>query len=281
MSLATINGLSPRLQRGLRFLARAIPRGVKGRSFLERGTTPIEQRYYGNARMFSEAEKRRLLRRYDEKVCYTDVTAPIYAEARAFGLDDVTTMQYVDLYTWLRGDILVKADRMSMAHSLELRVPYLDREVFEIAAGLPTDLKLPAHGSDTKFALRQALRGVVPPDIVTRPKLGFPTPTRVWLRGEMYEWARDILARSGAGDLLDLGYAQRLLDEHKRGERDNSRKIWTVLVFCIWHAIFIEHSLDPGVDRARSRLATTSLDDTIEFRVPAAYRAARGRQPEW
>jgi asparagine synthase (glutamine-hydrolysing) len=284
MSLAAVSGLPPGLQRGLRLLSHVIPRGVKGRSFLERGTTPIEQRYYGNARMFTEREKRRLLRRYDERVRYTDVTAPVYAEARAAGLDDVTTMQYVDLHTWLRGDILVKADRMSMAHSLELRVPYLDRKVFEIAAGLPADLKLPPHRAGTKFALRQALRGVVPPDIVTRPKLGFPTPTRVWLRDEMYEWARDIIARSGAGDLLDLAYADRLLTAHRRGDRDNSRKIWTVLVFCVWHAIFIEHSLDPGVTRARSRLAAVpfgSLDDTVELGVAAADGAAGGLQPEW
>ncbi len=130
LSLAGINGLPDPVQRGLRRVARVIPQGVKGKSFLERGTTPIEERYYGNARMFTEEEKRLLLRRYDERIRYTDVTAPIYAEAHAAGLDDVTMMQYIDMYTWLRGDILVKADRMSMAHSLEARVPYLDREVF-------------------------------------------------------------------------------------------------------------------------------------------------------
>src|SRR5690606_21652017 len=161
------------------------PEGVKGRSFLQRGTTPIEERYYGNARMFTEEEKQRLLRRYDPTVRYTDVTAPVYAEVPE--LDDVTTMQYVDLYTWLRGDILVKADRMSMAHSLELRVPFLDREVFEVAATIPVELKLPRRSTDTKFALRRALEGVVPPAIVNRVKLGFPTPTRVWLAGEMFE----------------------------------------------------------------------------------------------
>src|SRR5439155_27326439 len=123
LSLAAVNGLPDPLQRGLRRLSRAIPEGMKGKSFLERGTTPIEQRYYGNARIFTEADKRQLMRRYDERVRYTDVTAPVYAEAHAAGLDDVTTMQYVDMYTWLRGDILVKADRMSMAHSLEVRVP--------------------------------------------------------------------------------------------------------------------------------------------------------------
>jgi asparagine synthase (glutamine-hydrolysing) len=165
-------------------------------------------------------------------------------------------MQYIDVYTWLRGDILVKADRMSMAHSLEVRVPFLDREVFEVAASIPVDLKLPPRSTDTKYALRRALEGVVPPAIVNRRKLGFPTPTRVWLKGPMYEWARDILANSGAGSLLDLGYATELLEAHRKGSADNSREVWTVLVFCLWHAIFVERSLDPGIARNQSALLT-------------------------
>jgi asparagine synthase (glutamine-hydrolysing) len=172
-------------------------------------------------------------------------------------------MQYVDLYTWLRGDILVKADRMSMAHSLELRVPFLDREVFEVAACVPVELKLPPGGVQTKYALRQALVGVVPEPIVNRRKLGFPTPTRVWLAGEMYDWAHDILSRSGAGELLDLEYARRLLEAHRRGNGDQSRKVWTVLIFCIWHAIFVERSLDPGVERARSALLTKPVVGSV------------------
>jgi asparagine synthase (glutamine-hydrolysing) len=254
LSLSSVNNLPEAMQKRLRAVARVIPEGVKGRSFLERGTMPIEERYYGNARMFTEAEKQRLMRSYDPSVRYTDITAPIYAEAA--DLDDVTKMQYIDLYTWLRGDILVKADRMSMAHSLELRVPFLDREVFEVAARLPVDLKLPPRSADTKVALRRALAKVVPPAIVNRKKLGFPTPTRVWLRGEMYDWAMDVMAQSGAGSLLDLKYAQDLLAAHKREEADHSRKVWTVLVFCIWHAIFVERSLDPGVGRAQSALLT-------------------------
>jgi asparagine synthase (glutamine-hydrolysing) len=254
LSLATVNGLPTPVQRGLRAVSKAIPEGVKGKSFLERGTTRIEERYYGNARIFNEEEKEHLLRRYDPAVRYTDVTAPIYAEAE--GLDDVTKMQYVDLYTWLRGDILVKADRMSMAHSLELRVPFIDKGVFNVAASVPVELKLPPRSVETKFALRRALDGVVPPAIVHRKKLGFPTPTRVWLKGEMYEWARDILTRSGAGELLNLEYARDLLDAHRRGEGDHSREVWTVLIFCIWHAIFVERSLDPGVSRNQSALLT-------------------------
>ena len=143
-----------------------------------------------------------------------------------------------------------------MAHSLELRVPFLDKEVFAVAARIPVELKLPPRSVTTKFALRQALNGVVPPAIVNRKKLGFPTPTRVWLKGDMYEWARDILTRSGAGELLDLQFARNLLEEHRRGDADRSREVWTILVFCIWHAIFVERSLDPGIGRNQSALLT-------------------------
>ncbi|GAA2523290.1 asparagine synthase (glutamine-hydrolyzing) [Pilimelia columellifera] len=254
LSLSAVNALPDGVQKGLRAVSRVIPEGVKGKSFLERGTTRLEERYYGNARMFTEDDKRVLLRHYDQNVRYTDVTAPIYAECAE--LDPVTRMQYVDLYTWLRGDILVKADRMSMAHSLEVRVPFLDKEVFAVAAKIPVDLRLPPRSDATKWALRQALRQVVPPAIVNRRKLGFPTPTRVWLAGDMYGWARDIFAGSGAGDLIDLSVAQRLLDEHRRGVADNSRKVWTLLVFCVWHAVFVERSLDPGVSRNQSALIT-------------------------
>jgi asparagine synthase (glutamine-hydrolysing) len=252
LSLASVAALPDSMQRGLRKVASVLPAGIKGRSFLERGTTSLEERYYGNARIFTEEQKQVLMRRYDPSVRYTDVTAPLYAEAA--GLDDVTKMQHIDLYTWLRGDILVKADRMSMAHSLEVRLPFVDRDVFEVASSIPVELKVPARSDATKFAMRRALDGIVPAPIVNRRTLGFPTPIRVWLAGEMYEWTRNVLAGSGAGDLLDLPYAIGLLDEHQRGERDNSRKVWTVLVFCLWHAIFVEGSLNPEIRRNASAL---------------------------
>jgi asparagine synthase (glutamine-hydrolysing) len=252
LSLAGVQAMPEQLQKGLRAVARVVPDGVKGKSFVQRGTTPLQARYYGNARIFTEQDKRQLMRAYDPGVRHTDVTAPIYAEVP--DLDPVTTMQYVDLYTWLRGDILVKADRMSMAHSLELRVPFLDHAVFEVAATIPTELKLPRRGNATKYALRRALAGVVPPRIVHRRKLGFPTPTRVWLAGPMHDWAHDVLSSSGADGLLNLAYAHNLLTEHRRREADHSRKLWTVLIFCLWHAMFVTRSLDPGISRTPSAL---------------------------
>ena len=239
-SLAPVSRLPDPMKRGLHGLAQVIPEGFKGRSFLERGTTPIEERYYGNARIFSPAEKRDLMR--FQAAPHTEATAQLYAEAA--DLDDATTMQYIDINTWLTGDILCKADRMSMAHSLELRVPYLDAAVYAAASSLPTEMKLPRGSSTTKWALRQAMRDVIPASVLNRPKLGFPTPTRVWLRGEIGDWVAALLAASPTDDLLDLGYVQRLLADHRAGVADNSRKVWTVAMFCLWHAVTVERSID-------------------------------------
>ncbi len=252
LSLKPLTSLPDPLQKGLRAVSKVFPEGVKGKSFLERGTTPLNERYFGNARIFTEAEKSHLMRQYDPEVQYTDVTAQHYLDAAH--LDDITQMQYIDLFTWLRGDILVKADRMSMAHSLEVRVPFLDTGVFDVAKTIPQELKVTQKGI-RKYALRQALERVVPPQIVNRPKLGFPVPTRVWLKGVMYDWACQILDDSAAGDLLDLPYALSLLQAHRRGDADHSRKIWTVLVFCVWHSIFIEGRVDPRPAPAISRHA--------------------------
>ncbi|MFD0522951.1 asparagine synthase-related protein [Paractinoplanes durhamensis] len=174
---------------------------------------------------------------------HTSITQLLYAETA--DVDDVASMQYVDLHTWLPGDILHKADRMSMAHSLELRVPFLDKAVYAAAAGLPTALKLPPHSQTTKHALREAMRGIVPESVRSRRKLGFPTPTRIWLKGTIGDWVGGLLADSQAGYLLDLTYAQRLLADHRAGLADNSRKVWTVAMFCLWHAMAVEHTINP------------------------------------
>ena len=242
MSLAGIDRLPAGMKRGLRNLSHVIPEGMRGRSFLERGTTPIEERYYGNARIFSPEEKADLLRFTAEP--HTAITAHLYAETA--DVDDVASMQYVDLHTWLPGDILTKADRMSMAHSLELRVPFLDQAVYAAAAGLPTELKLPHGSRATKHALREAMRGIVPESVRERRKLGFPTPTRVWLKGPIGDWVAAMFASSQTGHLLDLGYAQKLLADHRAGVADNSRKVWTVAMFCLWHAITVEKAIDPS-----------------------------------
>ena len=155
-------------------------------------------------------------------------------------------MQHVDLFTWLRGDILVKADKMTMANSLELRVPFLDPEVFAVASTLPRSEKV-GGGDDEATRCAGRWTASCPQHVLHRRKLGFPVPIRLWLRDEMYDWARGIVRDSQADHLVDLAAVQRLLDAHRAGPVDHSRRIWTLLVFLLWHGIFVEGRLRPEV----------------------------------
>jgi len=224
----------------LRYIARILPNGVKGKSFIERGTTPMEERYIGNAKMFLEAEKAKLMKNYNPNVNYLNITQPFYNETK--GYNPVDRMQYIDIHTWLRGDILLKADKMTMAHSLELRVPFLDKEVFKVASGIPTSLKT-ANGT-TKYILRKAAEGIVPEHVLNRKKLGFPVPIRHWLKNEMYDWAVGIIKESGTDYCINKQVVLDLLEDHRNNKADYSRKIWTVLVFMIWHAVYVEKKYD-------------------------------------
>jgi asparagine synthase (glutamine-hydrolysing) len=224
----------------LRVIARLLPEGVKGKSFIERGTTPMEERYIGNAKMFAEEEKKELLREYKGELEYTKITAPFYQETTHY--PPVNRMQYVDIHTWLRGDILLKADKMTMAHSLELRVPFLDKAVFEVAAKIPPEMK--TANNTTKYILRKAAEGIVPDHVLHRKKLGFPVPIRHWLKNEMYDWAKNIINESATDHFINKDVLYRLLDEHCSNKADHSRKIWTVLAFMIWHQVYVEKKYD-------------------------------------
>ncbi len=230
------------VRRGLAKLSTVIPEGTRGKDLLRRGAIGIEERYYGNARIF-RPEEMGFYKRFDPAVSYMDVTKKLYEQTTH--LDGSTRMQYIDLFTWLRGDILVKADKMTMANSLELRVPFLDTEVFAIGSSVPTELKLTKE--TTKYALRRALELIVPAHVLNRPKLGFPVPIRHWLRAEMYDWAREIVTESQADDVIDRAAVLGLLDAHRAGPHDYSRKIWTLLVLLIWHGIFIEERIRPEI----------------------------------
>jgi asparagine synthase (glutamine-hydrolysing) len=127
---------------------------------------------------------------------------------------------------------------MTMAHSLELRVPFLDKAVFEVASKIPTNLKT-VHGT-TKYILRKAAEGVVPAHVLDRKKLGFPVPIRHWLKDEMNEWAKKIIRESNTDHLINKSYVLQLLEDHCQGKADNSRKIWTVLMFMVWHQVYVE-----------------------------------------
>ncbi|MDQ6851992.1 MAG: asparagine synthase (glutamine-hydrolyzing) [Actinomycetota bacterium] len=242
ISLRAFEKLPGSLRRGFGKLSARIPEGTRGKDLLRRGSIGIDERYYGNARIF-RPEELSFYRRYDPAVSYMDVTRTLYEQTTH--LDGSTRMQYVDLFTWLRGDILVKADKMTMANSLELRVPFLDTEVFAVGSSVPTDLKI--TDETTKYALRRALADIVPAHVLHRAKLGFPVPIRHWLKDVMYDWARAIITESEADELIDRAAVLALLDAHRAGPHDYSRKIWTLLVFLVWHGIFVEGRIRPEI----------------------------------
>ncbi|HIR42174.1 MAG TPA: asparagine synthase (glutamine-hydrolyzing) [Candidatus Aphodovivens avicola] len=239
------------LLRGASAAARALH--VRGANYLERAGEGVEDWYYTNANgvAFNPAERealRRGRRGGGAKPVPTpqSLTAPAYADVA--DEDETTRMQYVDLRFWLVGDILLKTDKMSMAHSLESRVPFLDRRVFDVAATVPLAFK--ADGHQTKIALREAAERAIPRDWAQKEKLGFPVPVVDWLRQDRYrrrveEWFAGDIARR----FFDIDELAKLLDEHASGI-DRSRKIWIVLMFLLWYRIYFVDQAKPSATRA-------------------------------
>ena len=227
------NRLPPWLRGGLGAAASLLPPGP-GVNFLVRRGLSLEERYFGPTALLTEREKRRLLPGYEgdgDPVCLTESNWDMTE-----GQDPVTRMQQVDLQLWLAGDILLKADKMSMAHSLELRVPYLDKEVFALAAALPAAAK--ANARMTKIALRQAAARTLPPATAARKKLGFPVPVRDWLRQEPYtSRVRAVFSRPAAGEFFNVRLLHTMLNHHLHGG-DCWRQIWCVYSFLIWYEQF-------------------------------------------
>ena len=223
--------------------------GVRGANYLERASETPEDWYYTNANgvAFSPEERERLRAGKRGEAAGRpplpqELVAPAYAEVA--GLDDTTRMQYVDLFFWLVGDILLKTDKMSMAHSLESRVPFLDKRVFEVSATVPTRLK--ADNEQTKLALREAAERAIPKDWAQKEKLGFPVPVVSWLRQDRYyDQVKREFESQTAERFFNTGELVRLLDEHRAGA-DRSRKIWIVYMFLMWYRIYFEDRKKPA-----------------------------------
>ena len=232
----------PLLRAGSKVLRSAAHR--RGANFLERASEQVEDWYYTNANgvAFSLEERDRVLApdvraRLAGLPRPQELTAPVYAEVA--GLDEPARMQHVDLAFWLVGDILLKTDKMAMAHSLESRVPFLDREVFALAATVPTSQKV--TGDQTKVALREAAERVIPRDWAQKEKLGFPVPIAAWLReGRRYEQVKRAFTSETAARYFNTDELVRLLDDHRAATTDNSRRIWIVYSFLTWHRVFFE-----------------------------------------
>ena len=232
------------LRKALAAVAKALPFRFKGKNFLIRGALPIEENFYGNCSMFTMEEKKSLLKEEIPCTRPQELTRPFYDRVKE--QDDVTKMQNVDLNVWLVGDILLKADRMSMANSLELRVPFLDKEVFAVASRIPRRLRV--NSENTKYAMRKAALRRLPPETASKKKLGFPVPTRVWLREEKYyNLVKEAFCSETAKQFFHTDALMKILDDHKNGKCDNNRKIWTIFVFLVWYDVYFnDASHEPG-----------------------------------
>jgi len=236
-SLAGYQKLPKGLRKGLAACVKAIPLRFKGKNFIIRGSKDVEERFIGNAFMFNEAEREKILKNPTGHYDHKELTKPYYERVKH--LDDVTKMQYIDVNFWLIGDILLKADKMSMANSLEVRVPFLDRKVFELARTIPTKYKV--TDSNTKVAMREAAHRYLPDMVAEKKKLGFPVPIRIWLKEEKYyNIVKEAFTSEAAAKFFKVDEIVKFLDDHRDGKVDNSRKIWTIYMFLIWYRDFFE-----------------------------------------
>ena len=219
------------LRRAVGAAASVLP-PVPGVNFLVRRGRPLEERYIGNTNLMGERRKRQLLKNYTGRILPTDLSRPYFEQTR--GQDAVTRMEYCDLNLWMVGDILLKADKMSMANSLELRVPFLDRRVFDLACRIPTSCKV--NAAQTKIAMRGAAEKTIPPKTADKKKLGFPVPVRAWLREEKYAAIlREAFASEAAEKFFNTAALNKMLDQHLSGKRDNWRQLWCVFIFLVWY----------------------------------------------
>lgn len=232
--MAAYNKIPKPIRRGIGAVAQHLPH-KHGVNFLIRGSQDLQERFIGNAFIFTEKERKELLNIKTDAPAPQAITKPFYDRCR--NNDEVTQMQYLDLHLWMTGDILLKADKMSMAHSLELRVPFLDKEVMALAEQIPTKHRVTKE--NTKYAMRIAALKACPPQTANKKKLGFPVPIRVWLKEDKYyNIVKEKFTSENAAKFFNTDKLVELLDEHRAGHYDYSRKIWTVFTFLVWYDVY-------------------------------------------
>lgn len=214
-------------------IASLFPEG-RGFNFLVRRGEKLENSYIGVNRNFSEKMARKVLSK-EYNLRGIDVTKDIYKQFD--GYSNIHKMQAIDINYWLMKDILLKADRMTMASSLEGRVPFIDKEVFKVASGLSIDYKVTKE--NTKVALREAAKEVIPTEAYKKKKLGFPVPIREWMKTtEVSDEIRKMFNKEFTSKFFKVDVINELLDEHISGKKDNYRKVWTIYSFLTWYEIF-------------------------------------------
>lgn len=205
-----------------------------GRNFIVRRGTKLEADYIGVNKVFSERERKKMLNCSDP-IKNKELTKPYFLKFK--NKDNITKKQVIDIHFWLIKDILQKADRMTMANSIEGRVPFIDKEVFKVASSLKINEKVTKE--NTKVALRKAAKKVIPNESYNKKKLGFPVPVREWLReDELYNEVKNTFMEDFVKEFFNQDYLIKLLDKHKNKKKDTYKKVWTVYCFLKWYQIF-------------------------------------------
>lgn len=206
---------------------------IRGKQFFIRGAQTVEESYIGQAKVYTDEESNDILKeKYKTDIKAEDITRPYFEKVK--DLDDITKKQYVDMFLWLPNDILLKADKMTMAHSLELRVPYLDKEVLKLALTLPKKYKYKNNLS--KYALRKAAATKIPEEWFDRPKLGFLVPFREFIKQDKYyNIVKKEFESDYAKEFFDTDKLLDMLEKHYKGIEQTHRKIYTAYTFLLWY----------------------------------------------
>jgi asparagine synthase (glutamine-hydrolysing) len=233
--------------------SRWLPRHVYGKNYLRNVSLEPGARYIDSISCFDEDKKQQLLsnefRRTLSRYNATDKFTRLFAAPGSS--ERLDHLLYLDSKTYLPGDIMTKVDRMSMAHSIEAREPLLDHKLIEFAQQIPARFKL--HGSQTKSILKKAMRGIIPDEIIHRPKQGFGVPMQKWFKEDLREMLMDTLtdSRTRQRGYFDQRVVGAILREHLSGRRDNSRHLWSLLMLELWHRAFIDHQPEPAFAGAK------------------------------
>ena len=220
-------------------------------SFIARGGEMVEETFIGQAKVFEENDAFKVLKdAYKVGPSVQSITKPVFEKVK--DQDDLTKKQYLDLKLWLPGDILLKADKMSMAHSLELRVPFLDKEVMSMAAKLPREQRV--KGDITKLALRAASNEVLPEQWANREKVGFPVPFRFWIKEEKYyNIVKEMFQKEFTKEFFNVDVLMNYLDEHYTGKNNYARYVYTAYVFLVWYQKFFIDTEDQKDDQFKEQ----------------------------
>lgn len=207
-----------------------------GKNTIIKYSKPFLERYLGHAQIMDEAEANKIVAdKLKDNMTTTDVLMPYYKNVEH--ADDVTKKMYLDMHFWLPKDMLLKADKMSMANSIELRVPFLDKEVWNVANKIPS--KYLIRNKQTKEIFRSVANEIMPSDWSKRRKLGFPVPFSKWIREEKYyNLVKTEFNRKYVSNFFDKEYINKLLEDHYQNKANNGRKIYNIYIFLVWYKVY-------------------------------------------